>query len=62
VPVNLGYQHTFETGHNTELKLRFDVINAFDEVYQLRSGSGLGVNAPQYGQRRTFLAGLSYDF
>jgi hypothetical protein len=61
-PINVGYQHTFNTGERTALKVRFDVINALDEVYQLRSGQGLGVNAPQYGQRRTFLLGMAYDF
>jgi len=31
----------------------------FDEVYQLRNGTGLGISASQYGQRRTFLFGIS---
>jgi outer membrane receptor protein involved in Fe transport len=61
-PVNIGYIHTFRVSRNNEVKLRFDIINVFDEVYQLRSGTGIGVEAPQYGQRRTFLAGLSYVF
>ncbi len=63
-PVNVGYQHTFHVaGSRRDLvKLRFDVINLFDEVYQIRSGTGVGVAAPQYGQRRTFLMGLSYVF
>lgn len=29
--------------------VRLDVVNLFDEVYQIRSGSGIGVFAPQYG-------------
>jgi outer membrane receptor protein involved in Fe transport len=63
-PINLGYQHVFRLGgvRNELVKLRFDVINALDEVYQLRSGTGIGVGAPQYGQRRTFLLGIAYDF
>ena len=44
------------------MELRFDVINLFDEVYQIRSGTGLGVFAPQFGPRRTFLAGLTQRF
>ena len=44
------------------MKLRFDVVNVFDQSYQLRSGSGLGVNADQFGQRRAFFAGLAYEF
>jgi outer membrane receptor protein involved in Fe transport len=63
-PINLGYQHIFRLGgvRNELVKLRFDVINALDEVYQLRSGTGIGVSASQYGQRRTFLLGIAYDF
>ncbi|MFZ3376516.1 MAG: TonB-dependent receptor, partial [Chthoniobacterales bacterium] len=60
-PVNLGAEHMFHTkfGAIREIKLRFDCINVSDEVYKLRDGTGLGINAAQYGQRRTFLAGLS---
>jgi TonB dependent receptor len=63
-PINVGYEHAFHpNGSRHEIvKLRFDVINLFDESYQIRSGTGIGVGAPQYGQRRTFYAGLAYDF
>lgn len=63
-PVSVGYEHTFHphwTGIQA-VRLRFDIINIFDEVYQLRNGTGIGVGAPQFGQRRTFLAGLTFDF
>jgi hypothetical protein len=64
LPVNLGYEHTFPVNAmgNQSVKLRFDVLNVFDEVYQLRSGTGIGVEAPQYGPRRAFYVGLAYDF
>lgn len=63
-PVNIGYAHTFHVAgeRNNLVRLRFDIVNLFDEVYQIRSGTGVGVAAPQYGQRRTFLLGLSYVF
>lgn len=63
-PINMGYIHTWPIGgpRNSAVTLRFDVINVFDQVYQLRNGTGIGVGAPQYGQRRTFLVGLAYDF
>jgi outer membrane receptor protein involved in Fe transport len=63
-PVNLGYQHVFHTGgsRDDQVAVRFDVINVFDQVYQLRNGTGIGVGAPQYGQRRTFYVGLAYSF
>jgi hypothetical protein len=31
-------------------------------VYQLRNGSGVGVEAPQYGQRRGIYGGISIEF
>jgi hypothetical protein len=37
-------------------QIRFDVLNLFDSSYQLRDGSGVGVGAPQFGMRRTFLS------
>jgi outer membrane receptor protein involved in Fe transport len=64
VPVNVGYEHIFHPngfGRNT-VKVRFDILNVLDESYQLRDGTGLGVEAPQYGQRRTYLVGLAYTF
>ena len=62
--VNLGISREFQPwvgwGINDKpLTVRFDVVNLFDEVYEIRSGSGIGVFAPQYGPRRGFFAGLS---
>ena len=37
--------------------VRFDVVNVFDTVYELRDGSGIGVFAPQYGPRRGYYLG-----
>ncbi len=39
--------------------LRFDVVNVFDTVYELRDGSGIGVFAPQFGLRRGYFVGIS---
>ena len=43
-------------------KIRFDIVNLFDEIYELRDGSGIGVGAPQFGQRRGFYGTVAYDF
>jgi outer membrane receptor protein involved in Fe transport len=43
-------------------QVRFDVLNVLDASYQLRDGSGVGVGAPQFGMRRTFLVGLTQKF
>jgi outer membrane receptor protein involved in Fe transport len=42
--------------------LRLDLLNVFDASYQLRDGSGVGVGAPQFGLRRTFLVSLTQKF
>jgi hypothetical protein len=34
----------------------------FDRNYQIRDGSGIGVGAPQFGQRRALLVMLGKDF
>ena len=62
IQVNLGLSHEFEWGAEKPATLRFDIINLFDKVYEIRDGSGIGVFAPQFGPRREFLVGLSQKF
>jgi outer membrane receptor protein involved in Fe transport len=57
--VNTGITHLFHIPNAGTLTARFDVINLFDRVYQIRNGTGVGVGAPQYGPRRGFFFGLS---
>jgi hypothetical protein len=58
--VNLGVSHEFKWFNDLKpTTLRFDVVNLFDTIYQIRSGSGIGVFAPQYGPRRGFFFGIS---
>ncbi|MDE2140206.1 MAG: TonB-dependent receptor [Gammaproteobacteria bacterium] len=45
-----------------DITMRFVIVNLFDRVYQIRSGSGIGVGAPQYGPRRGFFLGLTKSF
>jgi outer membrane receptor protein involved in Fe transport len=42
--------------------LRFTILNLFDTPYELRSGDGIGVGAPQWGMRRGYFAGLTQAF
>lgn len=60
--VNLGVSHSFRVAGDQPLTARFDVINLFDKMYQIRSGSGIGVFAPQWGASRGFFGGLEWDF
>jgi outer membrane receptor protein involved in Fe transport len=39
--------------------VRFDVVNVFDKIYEIRGGSGIGVFAPQFEPRRGFYVGIS---
>ena len=59
---NLGLSHEFRLTGTGPLTARFDVINVGDKVYQIRSGTGIGVFAPQFGPRRGFFGGLSWEF
>ena len=43
-------------------KARVDVVNLTDNIYELRDGSGVGVNAAQYGERLGIFGSLSYVF
>lgn len=64
VQVNLGLAQTFENGGGwlAGTTFRLDIVNVGDEHYELRDGTGVGVGAPQYGQRRTVFAGISKRF
>jgi outer membrane receptor protein involved in Fe transport len=42
--------------------LRLDVVNIADAIYEIRNGTGVGVGAPQFGIRRTILAGITHRF
>jgi outer membrane receptor protein involved in Fe transport len=57
--VNGGITHVFHLTNAGTLTARADVINIFDNEYQIRNGTGVGVGAPQYGPRRGFFFGLS---
>ncbi|HTO05696.1 MAG TPA: TonB-dependent receptor [Myxococcota bacterium] len=61
-PVNIGISHVFRVGSFGTLTVRGDIINLFDEGYEIRDGSGIGVGAPQFGQRRSYYAGISKSF
>jgi outer membrane receptor protein involved in Fe transport len=60
--VNLSVSHRFETAPIGPLEVRLDLINAFDKVYQIRNGTGIGVFAPQYGPRRGVFGGVTKEF
>ena len=60
--VNASLQRRIKITEKTAVTIRFDVVNLFDKIYELRDGSGIGVGAPQFGQRRGFYGTVAYDF
>lgn len=60
--VNLSALQSIDTQWLHGLRLRLDVLNLLDRRYQIRNGTGVGVGAPQFGLRRTILAGVSQRF
>src|SRR2546421_1357589 len=59
---NVNLQRRVQITEKTAVKIRFDVVNILDTIYELRDGSGIGVGAPQFGQRRGFYGTVAYEF
>ena len=60
--LNLDVSHDFNFDSFGKLHTSLALINALDRVYELRSGTGVGVGAPQFGPRRGVYLTLSKDF
>jgi hypothetical protein len=59
---NVSLSRRIQITAKTAVKIRFDVVNLLDTIYELRDGSGIGVKAAQFGQRRGFYGTVAYDF
>ena len=59
---NFSVTHAFQDDATGPLTARFDVVNLFDKIYEIRSGTGIGVFAPQFAARRGLFFGLTQDF
>ncbi|MFM0643106.1 TonB-dependent receptor [Paraburkholderia bryophila] len=60
--VNLGVIQHFNQPLVGKFDARLMLINAFNRVYELRDGSGIGVGAPQYGPHFAVYAGITKHF
>ena len=60
--INIGAEQGFHLEGRLVLKARLDVVNLTDQVYELRGGSGVGVNAAQFGMRRGLFGSLGLEF
>jgi outer membrane receptor protein involved in Fe transport len=59
---NLGLTHTFDLPMAGAVEARVDLINLTDSRYEIRSGTGVGVGAPSWGERRSLYLGLTKFF
>jgi hypothetical protein len=59
---NVSLSRRIKITAKTALNIRFDVVNILDKIYEIRDGSGIGVGAPQFGQRRGFYGTVAYEF
>jgi outer membrane receptor protein involved in Fe transport len=60
---NVAAERAFDFGPGFgKISGRLALLNVFDRSYELRDGSGIGVGAPQFGPRRTFVAGVTKSF
>jgi outer membrane receptor protein involved in Fe transport len=58
--VNLGVSRGLQVvAGDKPITMRFDIVNVFDQIYELRDGTGIGVFAPQFGPRRGYYVGIS---
>jgi len=60
--VNLSITHRFDQAPGGPITLRLSVVNLLDEIYLLRSQTGVGVFANQYGPRRSVFASVTKEF
>ena len=60
--VGMGFEEVFKIAGKNRLKARLDIVNVTDNVYELRNGQGVGVNAAQYGMRLGFFGTVSVLF
>ena len=60
--LSVGGEQSFKVGRRRTWKVRLDIVNVTDNSYELRDGTGVGVNAAQYGMRRGFFGSASYSF
>ena len=61
---NVGVEHVWhvDSAGVRKLILRLDCLNLFNQAYQIRDGTGIGIAAAAYGPRRAFYGGVTAVF
>lgn len=62
IQTNISAARDVELPLIEKTNIKLSMLNLFDNVYQLHDGSGVGVQAAQYGPRRTLYLILSKSF
>lgn len=60
--ISVGGEKSFKLASGRSWRIRLDILNLTDNAYELRSGTGVGVNAAQYGMRRGFFGSAAFSF
>jgi hypothetical protein len=60
--INLGANRRFDDIVGQPVEIGLNLINVTDRDYLIRSGSGVGVFAPQYGPRRAVYSSVRWYF
>ena len=60
--LSVGGEHSFRLQGRRMWTLRVDALNLTDDIYEIRDGSGVGVNAAQYGMRLGVFGTASYAY
>ncbi len=55
---NAGIVRALRVPKVGEVEVRFTVVNLFNHSYQIRNGTGIGVESPAFGPRRAFYGGI----
>ncbi len=62
IQINASASRDFDLPIIKKTNFRLAMLNIFDNIYQLRDGSGIAVKASQYGPRRTLYLIISKSF
>jgi outer membrane receptor protein involved in Fe transport len=60
--VGVGVEEGFKFHGKERMRARLDLVNITDNIYELRDGSGVGVNAAQFGARFGVYGTLTFVF
>jgi len=61
VQIDAAISRRIDLASRGALELRAAVVNLNDRIYQIRSGTGIGVFAAQYGPRRAVYGGIKWE-